>query len=336
MTLATKSASKKRVLVADILGDVGKRILQERRDVQLIEFPNTVSQEEFQKILVLHGEVHGVILGLTRFGLEELESVSGLQVVSRIGVGFDAVDVPTLTKARIPVMVCQDANHRAVAEHTLHFMLALVKRAYELHTLVVESRWHERYSYLPTELEGQEVLIVGLGRIGSRVAELCQVMGMKVKGYDPYVSNGHFDSLGVERKISLDEGLVGVDFVSLHCPKTLETTGIISKERFNLMKHGAFLVNTARGGVVDEDALYERLINGHIAGAALDVFISEPPPRTNRLLDLPNVLFSPHLAGVTAEAVDRMAYLAARNILDVIDKKPNIRNAINSDVFISG
>ncbi|MCU0121783.1 hydroxyacid dehydrogenase [Pseudomonas sp. B2M1-30] len=324
--------SKKRVLIAHILGAEGKQMLRERDDIEVVEFANTIEQGQFQALLESFDEVHGVILGLTRFGTAELQRTPGLQVVSRIGVGFDAVDIPAMTEAAIPVMVCANANHRAVAEHTLSFMLSLAKRTEALTHLVRDGNWHQRYDYLPTELEGREVLLVGCGRIGARVATLLVALGMRVKVYDPYLSPRQLPQ-GVEPVAVLEHALASADYVSLHCPKTAETVGLLSAERLALMKPHAYVINTARGGIVDEQALYQALVEKRIAGAALDVFLPEPPPHGTGLPSLDNVICSPHLAGVSREAVSRMAKLAAGNVLNVFDAEPNHDNAVNPQVF---
>lgn len=324
--------SKKRVLIAHILGAEGKQMLRERSNIEVVEFPNTIEQDQFRALLESFDAVHAVILGLTRFGLDELQRAPGLQVVSRIGVGFDAVDIPAMTEASIPVMVCANANHRAVAEHTLGFMLSLAKRTEALTRLVRNGDWHQRYDYLPGELEGREALLVGCGRIGARVATLLMALGMRVKVYDPYLDPRQLPH-GVEPVAVLENGLASADYVSLHCPKTVETIGLLSAERIALMKPQAYVINTARGGIVDEQALYRALIEKRIAGAALDVFLPEPPPHGSGLPSLDNVICSPHLAGVSREAVSRMAKLAAGNVLDIFDAEPNHENAVNPQVF---
>ncbi|WP_339448145.1 hydroxyacid dehydrogenase [Pseudomonas sp. EA_5y_Pfl2_R50] len=324
--------SSKRVLIAHILGAEGKQMLRERDDIEVVEFPNTIEQGQFQALLESFDEVHGVVLGLTRFGTAELQRAPGLQVVSRIGVGFDAVDIPAMTEAAIPVMVCANANHRAVAEHTLGFMLSLAKRTEALTHLVRNGNWHQRYDYLPSELEGREVLLVGCGRIGARVATLLVALGMRVKVYDPYLAPRQLPH-GVEPVAVLEHGLASADYVSLHCPKTAETVGLLSAERLALMKPQAYVINTARGGIVDEQALYQALVEKRIAGAALDVFLPEPPPHGSGLPSLDNVICSPHLAGVSREAVSRMAKLAAGNVLDVFDAQPNRDKVVNPQVF---
>ena len=332
-SLANVEGGKKRLLVAHILGQSGKDILAAREDVEVIEFPNTIDQQEFRALLAAQPAVHGVILGLTAFGRPELAAANGLQVVSRIGVGYDAVDIPAMSAAGIPVMICVGANCDTVAEHTLSSMLALVKRVHELDALVRMNRWHERYRYLPSELRGREVLIVRFGRIGSRVARLCLAFGMRVQVYDPYVADEALRAAGVSPVADLDAALPCAEFVTLHCPKTVETIGLFNAERLARFRHGAFLINTARGGIVDEKALAEKLSSGHLAGAAVDVFLPEPPTPDNPLLEMSNVICSPHLAGVTKEAVERMAQLAVANALSVFDGEPQIDNAVNRDTF---
>jgi D-3-phosphoglycerate dehydrogenase len=326
------STQKKRVLLAHILGQAGKEMLADRDDIECVEFHNTITPEALRELCHQFDEVHAVILGVTPFGEAELEAARGLQVVSRIGVGFDAVDIPCMTRAGVPVMVCANANHRAVAEHTLSFMLGLAKRLGELDSMVKSGRWQERYSCLPTELEGSRVLIVGLGRIGSRVARLCLAFGMQVSAYDPYRDAESFPP-GVQRVASLDEALPAADYVTLHCPKTPETLGMFGEARLAQMKPGAFLITTARGGIVDEAALYRALQGKRLGGAALDVFMPEAPPTDNPLFGLPNVLCSPHLSGVSQEAVARMGVIAAHNVLEVLAGNGDPDYAVNPVVL---
>lgn len=329
----TSERGKKRLLVAHILGQTGKDMLAARKDIEVIEFSNTLEQNAFRALLAAQPSVHGVILGLTGFSRSELEAANDLQVVSRIGVGYDAVDIAAMTEAGIPVMICTNANCDTVAEHTLFSILALAKRAHELDALVRMNRWHDRYRYLPGEVRGREVLIVGFGRIGTHVARLCNALGMRVRVCDPYVANDAIHAAGADAVDDLDAALATADFVTLHCPKTRETTGMFDADRLERFKHGAFLVNTARGGIVDECALADRLTSGHIAGAAIDVFLPEPPAPGNPLLEMSNVICSPHLAGVTREAVERMAQLAVANTLSVLDGHPCLENAVNPSAF---
>jgi D-3-phosphoglycerate dehydrogenase len=212
-------------------------------------------------------------------------------------------------------------------------MLALAKRAGELHGLVRSGRWAERLSVVPVDLFDKSVLVIGFGRVGSRVAKRCLAMEMKVLVYDPYLSAGTVRAAGAEPVADLDAALPRADFVTIHCPKTAETTGMFDARRLARMQRSAFLVNTARGGIVDEAALHRALAAGTIAGAGVDVFDPEPPAPDHPLLLLPNLLSSPHMAGVTRESIERMAMQAAYNVLSVLDGKPIRENAVNPQVF---
>jgi D-3-phosphoglycerate dehydrogenase len=292
-----------------------------------------ISAVDFQAKLREHAPVHGVALGGTRFGETELEASGEMKVVTRIGVGFDSVDVPALSKRRVPLMVAGTANSPSVAEHAVFMMLTLAKRATEMHSIVRDNRWAARLGMLPYDLFGKTVLIVGFGRIGSRSAKRCLAMEMTVLVYDPYKSAADIKAAGCEPVTDLDTALPRADFVTIHCPKNPETVGMFNAARLKLMKPSAYLINTARGGIVDEKALHEALVSKRLAGAGLDVFEQEPPPAQHPLLALPNVIMAPHVAGVTREAVDRMSEQTARNILSALDGTPIRQNVINQDVL---
>ena len=190
-----------------------------------------------------------------------------------------------------------------------------------------------RLGQLPYDLFGKTVLIVGFGRIGTRTAKRCLAMEMNVLVYDPYKPAAEIKAAGCEPVADLDAALPRADFVSIHCPKTPETVGMFNAARLKRMKPTAYLINTARGGIVEEKALYDALVSGKLAGAGLDVFEQEPPPFGHSLFELPNVIMAPHVAGVTREAVDRMSEQTARNILSALDGEPIRQNVINQDVL---
>src|SRR6266550_4301504 len=294
--------NKKRVLVPNVMGVAGWDVLKEREDVEPVAFPTTISPGDFNALLRSNGEVNGVILGLTRFGETECAGARGLQVVARVGVGYDTVDVPVLTRRRIPLMVVGTANSPTVAEQALFMMMALAKRGAHVDRLVRTGRWSERLSALPVDLMSKTLLIVGFGRIGTRTAKRCLAMDMNVLVYDPYVPADQVRAAGCEPVGDLDAALPRADFVSIHCPRTPETEGMFSTARLERMKPTAYLVNTARGGI--------------------NVFDREPPAPDNPLLKLDNVVTAPHMAGVTRESIDRMAGQAVRNVLSVFDGKP--------------
>jgi D-3-phosphoglycerate dehydrogenase len=311
----------------------GRALFKERDDIELIEFPNMISAVDFETMLKQQAPVHGVALGGTRFGEPELEASQDMRVVTRIGVGYDAVDVAALSRRKVPLMVAGTANSPSVAEQALFMMLTLAKRAVEMHSLVKDNKWAARLGMLPYDLFGKTVLIVGFGRIGTRTAKRCLAMEMNVLVYDPYKSAAEIKAAECEPVSDLDAALPRADFLSIHCPKTPETVGLFNAARLKLMKPSAYLINTARGGIVVEAALYDALVSGKLAGAGLDVFEQEPPPSGHSLFELPNVIMAPHVAGVTREAVDRMSVQTARNILSALDGEPIRQNVINQDVL---
>jgi D-3-phosphoglycerate dehydrogenase / 2-oxoglutarate reductase len=327
------ATNKKKIFITESMSRPGRALLSARDDIDLIEFPNMISQADFNARLKEHAPVHGVALGGTRFGDPELESSKDMLVVTRIGVGFDAVDVPALSRRKVPLMVAGTANSPSVAECALFMMLTLAKRATEMHSLVRDNRWPERLGMLPFDLYGKTILIIGFGRIGSRTAKRCLAMEMNVLVFDPYKPAADIKATGCEPVTDLDAALPRADFVSIHCPKNPETIGMFNADRLKRMKPTAFLINTARGGIVDEAALHAALSSRKLAGAGLDVFEQEPPPAGHALFALPNVIMAPHVAGVTVEAVDRMSEQTARNILSVLDGDPLRQNVINQDVL---
>jgi D-3-phosphoglycerate dehydrogenase len=327
------ATNKKKIFITESMSEQGRALLKARDDIEIVEFPNMISALDFEAMLTAQAPVHGVALGGTRFGEPELEASRDMKVVTRIGVGYDAVDVPALSRRKVPLMVAGTANSPSVAEQALFMMLTLAKRAAEMHSLVKDNKWAARLGMLPYDLFGKTVLIVGFGRIGTRTAKRCLAMEMNVLVYDPYKTAAEIKAAGCEAVTDLDAALPKADFVSIHCPKTPETVGMFNAIRLKRMKATAYLINTARGGIVDEPALYDALVSGTLAGAGLDVFEQEPPPSGHSLFELPNVIMAPHVAGVTREAVDRMSEQTARNILSALDGEPIRQNVINQDVL---
>ncbi len=306
------ATNKKKILVTESMSQQGRILLRERDDIDIVEFSNSISAKDFETLLREQAPVHGVALGPTRFGEPELEASRDMKVVTRIGVGFDAVDVPALSRRNIPLMVAGTANSPSVAEQAIFMMLTLAKRASEMHALVKDGNWHTRRGKLPFDLFGKTLLILV---------------------YDPYRSTAEIAAAGCERVLDLDAALPRADFVSIHCPKTSETVGMFNTARLKRMKPTAYLINTARGGIIDEPALHDALVSDRLAGAGLDVFEQEPPPIGHSLFELPNVIIAPHVACVTREAVDRMSEQTARNILSALDGDPIRQNVINQDVL---
>src|SRR5215469_16884939 len=322
------TTNKKKIFVTQTLSPRARALLTERDDVELVEFANLIKSTDFQAMRKQHAPVHGVALGATPFGEPELEAAKDMKVVTRIGVGYDAVDVPALSRRKVPLMVAGTANSPSVAEEALFMMLTLAKRAQEMHSMVKNGTWASRLSQLPYDLYGKTLLIVGFGRIGTRTAKRCLAMEMQVLVYDPYKPAAEIKAAGCEPVSDLEAALPRADFVTIDCPKTPETVAMFDAARRARMKPTAYLVNTSLGGIIDERALHAVLTEGKLAGAGIDVFEKEPTPLDLPLLKLPNVQVSPHVAGVTRESVDRMATTAVRNLLIVLDGTPNRENAI--------
>jgi len=304
--------------------------LKGRTDVVLERFGPKVTTAEFRALL---GNVHAAILGVTPFADAELDAAPALKAVARVGVGYDAIDVPALNRRKIPLLITGTANSVSVAEQALAFMFAFAKRMNEVHTLVVQQRWGERFSCFPTDLAGKRVVIVGFGRIGTRMAKRCVAMEMHTQVFDPLITQDYIRSVGATPVPDLDAALADADYVSIHCPKDASTINLFDAARLARMKKGAVLINTARGGIVNEPALAQALTSGHLSGAGLDVLESEPPEKGNPLLRMPNVVCAPHMAGVTWEAWNRMACSAMQNVLDVLDGRPNREHTVNPQVY---
>ena len=327
------ATNKKRVLITDSMSKAGIAVLAARDDVEVVPFKYTATGPDYVNILKSHDAVHATILGGTRFGEPELAAAKGMQVVARVGVGYDAIDIPHMTKHKIPVMTSGIANSPSVAEKAMTLMLTLAKRMPELDKMVGENRWGDRFKATPVDLFEKTVLVIGFGRIGSRSAKRCAAMEMKVLVFDPYMSAETISAAGYEPVKDLDAAVARADFVTIHCPKTSETVGMFDAKRLARMKPSAYIVNTARGGIIDEPALHAALTSGRIAGAGLDVLAKEPPDADNPLLKLPNVIKAPHMAGVTVESMDRMGVQAAKNVLSVFDGTPIKENTVNREIY---
>jgi D-3-phosphoglycerate dehydrogenase len=248
-----------------------------------------------------------------------LRRAPNLLMVSSNGAGFDPVDVEACTAAGVIVVNQSGGNAQSVAEHALGMMLTLSKRIIEADRALRREPNVNRNSLVGTEIHGRTLGIVGIGNVGRRIAALCSgLLGMKVIAYDPYLTAAEIAARGAE-KVELDELMRRSDHVSINCPLTKESRGMIGAHEFGLMQPHAFFITTARGFIHDEDALFAVLRDKRIAGAGLDVWAKEPPPPEHPLLQFDNVLASPHTAGVTKEARANMGRIAAEQVLDALD-----------------
>lgn len=253
-----------------------------------------------------------------------------LKVVARSGVGYDAIDVAAATRNGVAIAMGFGANHDAVADFAFSLMAALASKLVPYHALVAEGRW-QRSAHSP--LWRATTGIIGLGRIGRALARRCRGFEMRVLGYDVLPDDGFAREHGVER-VDLETMFAESDFVSVHAPHTPETDKIVSRERIALMKPTAFLVNTARGGLVDETALAEALREGRIGGAGLDVFEVEPLPANSPLRALANVVLTPHCAGSNTDAIAAMAGRCVDNVLALLEgRDPGADYVLNPEVI---
>ncbi len=325
-----------KVYLSEVIHPAAVALLEKSAEVVR---PRDYSREAFLEAL---RDADGMIARKIHIGAEEMDHAPRLKVIARHGVGLDSVDLPAATQRGIVVTNTPGENRESVAELALAFMLALARRIPQAQASISAlpkgdrgqfSALLQRYNLTGIDLEGKALGIIGTGRIGSTVARKCvAAFDMKVKGYDPYVSGEVMNSFGVKKVEVLDDLLPSVDFLTVHCPLTPETKGMVGRRELALMKKGAYVINTARGGIVNEQALYEVLGSGHIAGAALDVWEVEPPDPASPLLRHPNLLATPHFAGTTEESLYRVGIAAVEEALTVLQgKRP--RYPVNPEVW---
>ncbi|WP_315779764.1 MULTISPECIES: hydroxyacid dehydrogenase [unclassified Bradyrhizobium] len=319
------AANSKRVFYVKYLAHpIFSELLAARPDVRLDRLENEGAEAETAPILAA---AHAYQIGAARDELaprfhvdaDLLRRAPHLLIVSSNGAGYDPVDVEACTQAGVLVVNQSGGNAHSVAEHTLGMMLTLSKRIIQSDRRLRRERDVNRNDLIGNEVQGRTVGIVGLGNVGRRVAELCRgILGMTVLAYDPYLSAEEIAARGAE-KVELHDLMRRSDFVSVNCPLTRDSRGMIGAAEFALMQPNAYFVTTARGFIHDEEALLAALTERRIAGAGLDVWAKEPPPPEHPLLLLDNVLASPHTAGVTREARQNMGRIAAEQLLAALD-----------------
>ena len=322
------AANNKRILFIQRVHACGHALAAARGDVD-IDIYEGRDPEEIRRRIV---DADAIVVRTALIDRAVIDAGRRLAIISRHGVGYDAVDIEAAAERSIPVTITPLANSVSVAEHAMFLLLALAKNARENDTEVREGRFERaRVSMKPVDLAGRNLLIVGFGRTGSRVAPRALGFGMRVHAFDPYVDPSVMEAAGCTVVDDLHAVLPEMDAVTVHTPLNHETRGIIGAKELALMKPTAFVVNTARGGVVAEDALRAALEAKRIGGAGLDVFESEPtPPRTDHpLLAFDNVVVSPHCAGVTVESSMRMAEYSVRNVLDCFDGRLDPEVVVN-------
>lgn len=305
-----------KVLLTDKIDAAGIEILEK---VAEVKFSSSLSEDVLASEA---SDVDGMIVRVPAFVTRKvLENAKRLKVVGRFGVGYENIDLEAATEKGVVVTYTPGANALSVAEHVIGLIFALAKRITQADNAVRKQDWEMRLNYSGVELAGKTLGLVGLGRIGTCIAGLARGLGMSVLVFDPYVAKERAGELGVEL-LTLEPLLSRSDFVVICCALTDETRGLIDEKALALLKPTAYLVNVARGPIVDEQALIKALRDKRIAGAALDVFEKEPPDPNNPLLELENVILSPHIAGVAQDASRRISVWVAEDVVRVLNGEP--------------
>ena len=312
-----------RVLVSDNLGEIGIRMFQEEEGIE-VDVNTGLSHEELKGII---GDYDGLVIrSATKVTKDLLEAAAKLKVVGRAGIGLDNVDIPEATKRGIVVMNTPGGNVVTTAEHTIAMMFALTRNIPTGTATLKQGLWEKK------KLQGREIFnkklgVIGFGKIGSIVADRARGLKMKVIVHDTVVPDEQIEKAGFQ-SVSIEELYREADYVTVHVPKFESTTGLINKAAFDQMKNGVMVINCARGGIVDEKDLNDALRSGKVAGAALDVFETEPPG-LSPLFEHDRVICTPHLGASTKEAQINVAVAVAEQIIDFL-KNGTILNAVNA------
>jgi D-3-phosphoglycerate dehydrogenase / 2-oxoglutarate reductase len=324
-----------RVLVKEKIGDSGVELLRKYFDVDVgIDW----SDEQFAENL---GAYHGILIrSATKMTAELLDRAESLRVIGRAGVGVDNVDVDAATKRGIVVANAPQSNVVTAAEHTMALLLALARNIPQAHQSLIEGKW-DRSKYSGVELYEKTLGIVGFGRIGQLVAQRARGFGMRVLAFDPFVSTERYRELGVENATDAEDLYAQADFITVHLPKTPDTEGWLDAQAFAKMRDGVRILNVARGGLIDDEALKDALDSGKVGGAALDVFPAEPMTDYPLFDGYPNVVVTPHLGASTAEATDRAGYQSAEQVVaaltgGVVSTAVNIPSISAEDMEVLG
>ncbi len=317
------------LVLTEPLPEAGMRKLAERPELRVLVLP--APTEAALAHVLPQSDAAAMVMERPALSASLIGRAPRLRVVCRMGAGYDHIDVAALTQRGIPLATTGAANARTVAEHALSLMLALAKRGPALDRAVKSGAWPRGFGSI--ELAGRRCLLVGYGRIGREVARLAAALEMQLAVFDPYVPRDAMERHGFAHVAVLADGLREADFVVLACALGPETRGLINVDGFAHMKPGAFLVNVARGSVVDEAALVAALDEGRLAGAGLDVLEQEPPRPGHPLLSRDNVVLSPHTAAYVDTAFERMALACATNVLAGLDGTLDPAVVVNAEVL---
>jgi D-3-phosphoglycerate dehydrogenase / 2-oxoglutarate reductase len=311
-----------KVLVSDNLSEVGVRIFEDAPDIE-VDVNTGLTPEELKGII---GQYDGLVIrSATKVTADIIDAAKNLKVVGRAGIGLDNVDIPEASKRGIVVMNTPEGNTITTAEHTMAMIMAVSRNIPQATASLKEGKW-EKKKLQGRELYNKTLGLIGAGHIGRIVAERAKGLKMKVIVYDPYIKPDAVEKLDLE-PVSFEELLSRADYLTVHTPKTEETANLINRGAIAKMKKGAYIINCARGGIVNEDDVYEALESGHLGGAAFDVFSSEPPGKM-KLMELGNFICTPHLGASTREAQDNVARDVAEQIVAYL-LHGSVKNAVN-------
>ena len=308
-----------KILMTEPLQPSGEAVFNDHPWVEVLT-PDDVSEDAL--IEAVDGVV-GIAVRSAKLTPRVLAAATELRGVSRHGVGFDNIDVPSLTERRIPLMLAIHANAVSVAEHAMYFLLSLAKRGRQYDAAVRNSDFGFRNAPIAIDIADKVLTIVGFGRIGTRLARRALAFDMKVMVFDPYVADDFIEDSGCTPVDDFRDVLPVTDFLSVHTPLTSLTRHMVAAEELALMRSGSFVINCARGGIVDEEALMSAIDRNAIAGAGIDVFEIEPPPQGHPFMDSDKIFLSPHSAGVSIEAATRMSFETADNLIAVLENRLN-------------
>lgn len=323
------TTQKRKVLCIQPIHPDGMKILQSRPDIELI-IPDNTEPQTWEKHLA---DAEAIIVRITRIERWMIEKAPKLKLISRHGVGCDNIAVDAATERGVIVATVGEANAPSVVEQTVAYIFALAKRLPDFDRAVRSGDYLIKMKLDAIDISGKTILIIGLGRIGSRLVRVCNALGMRCIGVDPALTADQIRALGAEPEIDYRRALPKADFVTVHCPLQPDTRGMIGAAEFAAMKPSAYLINCARGGIVDEPALIAALDARRIKGAALDVQATEPPKLDDPLLKHDRIILSPHSAATTAEGMVRMAVNCAQNVPDFFDGKLPRSHVFNPDVL---
>ncbi len=311
-----------KVLVAEPISE--EAIDYMRKNGVEVDVKTGMTRDEFLQAVREYEAI--IVRSQTKVDAEVIEAAKNLKIIGRAGVGVDNIDIGTATQRGIVVVNAPGGNTISTAEHAIALMLAAARKIPQADRSVKEGKW-ERKRFIGIELRGKTAGVIGLGRVGFEVAKRCKALEMNVLAYDPFVSKERAEQIGV-KLVDLDTLLSSSDVITVHVPRTKETIGLIGKEQFEKMKDGVIVINAARGGIVDEMALYEAIKSGKVVAAGLDVYEKEPPSPDNPLLKLENVVTTPHIAASTREAQLNVGMIIAEDIVNMSRGLP-VRNAVN-------